>query len=314
MEMKTVHTVNLRGVLSESKRILKSNYWHFFALSLFFLPLSLSLVVSPTLHPQFSGNFYTADLSHKLPPNYQNVIIFRLLYILTVYLLALCATGTISYSTYRVLIGKPVNYLAALKSLTLSFFPLIATTILAQILLFFISITFLLFVGVIIMLGKSLGLVFDFNWTSFMWFSIVIGVMLILILIYFQMNWCLTLMVVVAESKWGFAALSRSWYLVRGIRSVSLSLLLYYSIGYGLLAWVSSRTVYDNQNSVFFTILGSFFLMMCLLAITTANAVLYMYGKAFHGELELEIAEGFDYINLSSDHQKVPLIVTVVEV
>ncbi|KAL7590678.1 hypothetical protein Lser_V15G37413 [Lactuca serriola] len=312
MEMTPVNTVNLCGVLSESQRILKSNYWHFFALALFFLPLSISIVFTPTVNPHLSGHF-TTDLSHKLPTNYQNIIIFQLLYIIIVYLLALCAIGTISYSTYNVLIGKPVNYFAALKSLIFNFFPLVSTAIVAQILLFLISLAFLLSVGAIVMLGKSLGFVYDFNWTSFMWVSIALGAMLIGILIYFQMNWCLALTVVVAESKWGFAALRRSWCLVKGMRSVSLSLLLYYLIGNGLLAWVSSKPVYDHHNSVFITMLGSFFLMMCLLASTVANAVLYMHCKSFHGEFALEVAEGFDYINLPVDDEKVIHVVTVVE-
>ncbi|KAL4585089.1 hypothetical protein LXL04_009703 [Taraxacum kok-saghyz] len=52
-----------------------------------------------------------------------------------------------------------------------------------------------------------------------------------------------------------------------------------------------------------------------LLSNTAANTVLYMYCKDFHGESVLEIADGFDYINLNLtlDDEKVAHVVTVVE-
>ncbi|KAL4573206.1 hypothetical protein LXL04_020005 [Taraxacum kok-saghyz] len=68
--------------------------------------------------------------------------------------------------------------------------------------------------------------------------------------------------------------------------------------------------------------LGSFLLMMGLFSNTAANTMLYMYCKDFHGECKdfhgesvLEIADGFDYINLNLtlDDDKVAHVVTVVE-
>ncbi|KAI3516501.1 hypothetical protein L1887_15419 [Cichorium endivia] len=59
MEIAPVHTLDLDGVLSESKRIFRANYRHFLALSFFFLPLSFSLIINPTL--SLSGNFFTSD-------------------------------------------------------------------------------------------------------------------------------------------------------------------------------------------------------------------------------------------------------------
>ncbi|KAL4574261.1 hypothetical protein LXL04_021089 [Taraxacum kok-saghyz] len=326
MEITPVPTVNLFDVLSESRRILKANYTHFVALSLFFLPLAFSLVTTPALHHHHSGNFFTGDIFRKLLTNHPKVVIFHLLYILIIYLLAVCAIGTISYSTYHVFIGKPVNYFDSLKSLTFSFFPLISTAIVAQVVLFAISIVLVMFTVKIHVLAETLGFAIDYNSIYFMWFSIFVGATCIAVIIYVHMNWCLASMVVVAESISGGKALRRSWYLVKGMRSISLSLSLYFLIGNGLLALISSKTVKfralnsDTHGVVLFTILGSFFLMMCFLASTAANTVLYMYCKAFHGELGLKIAVGFDYVNLPSDDKKVPHVdekvshvVTVVE-
>ncbi|KAI3772512.1 hypothetical protein L6452_03698 [Arctium lappa] len=64
------------------------------------------------------------------------------------------------------------------------------------------------------MLAQNLGfvIVIDHNSIHFMWFSAVIGATLLAILIYFQVNWSLAFVIVVAESKWGFAPLMRSSY------------------------------------------------------------------------------------------------------
>ncbi|KAF2325426.1 hypothetical protein GH714_028614 [Hevea brasiliensis] len=54
-------------------------------------------------------------------------------------------------------------------------------------------------------------------------------------------------------------------------------------------------------------------LMLLLLYDVAANTVLYMYCKAVHGELALEIVEEFarEYISLPFDDEKVPHLVSV---
>lgn len=160
------------------------------------------------------------------------------------------------------------------------------------------------------MLAHNLGLVIDYNSVSFMWFSAIMGLVLITIVLYFHVNWSLAYVVVVVESKWGFSALMRSSYLVKGMRSVSLFVMLYFGVFGGLIVW----TGYLNLGRVAIMMLGSFFLMMFLLRVTAANTVLYNYCKALHGELAIEVADGFDYeyMSLSSDGEKVPHVVAVV--
>ncbi|KAI3733683.1 hypothetical protein L6452_13133 [Arctium lappa] len=309
METTPVHSLSFSGIVSESKRIVRANYSHFVALSLFFLPLAFSIVISPTL--RLSGQFFTADHLHNFPPNLHKPLIY---YLLCILILAFCAIGTITYSTYHVFQGKPIKFFTSLKSLIISFFPLVSTSIVIHLLLFCISLSFLIFVGSIVMLAQNLGFVINHNSIHFMWFSAAVGVILLAILIYFQVNWSLAFVIVVAESKWGFAPLMRSSYLTKGMRSVSLSLLLYYGVFGALMVLIYTNSVLSYPRSwptVLLTTLCSYFLMMFMLMSTASNTVLYMYCKALHGELAIEIAEQFAYINLPSDDEKVPLIVTV---
>ncbi|GJR40071.1 hypothetical protein Tco_1215755 [Tanacetum coccineum] len=302
MELTPVHILNLTGVLIESKRIIKANYTHLVTLSLFFLPLSIPLITCPA--PHLSNHLSTAD---------QKTIIYQLIYVLIAYTFTLCAIATITYTTHHGFLGKPASFFASLKSLTFSFFPVLSTAVLASTVIFLNLLCFLMLVGSVLMLVQNLGLVIEYNTVYFMWF---IGATLIMILIYFHVNWSLAFVVVVVESKWGFGALMRSSYLMKGMRSASLLLLLYFGTFSTLFVWVFRNSLHELSIWAFvsFTILGSSFLIWLLLHSTVANAVLYNYCKALHGELAIETAEGFDheYVNLSPGDEKVPRVVTAV--
>ncbi|KAL4578938.1 hypothetical protein LXL04_015070 [Taraxacum kok-saghyz] len=113
--------------------------------------------------------------------------------------------------------------------------------------------------------------------------------------------------------------LMRSWDLTKGMKSISTLLFLYYLFVIGFFELLTSIGLNFRDNTLIVvlvvTMLGSFLLMMGLLSNTAANTVLYMYCKDFHGESVLEIADGFDYINLNLtlDDEKVAHVVTVVE-
>ncbi|GJR40072.1 hypothetical protein Tco_1215756 [Tanacetum coccineum] len=96
METTPVHTLNLARVQTESKRIIESSYTHFITLSLFFLPLSVSLVTGPSF--RISPYNFTVDHLHKLD---QKRIIYHLLYVLIGYVFALCAIASITCSTHH---------------------------------------------------------------------------------------------------------------------------------------------------------------------------------------------------------------------
>ncbi|PWA89390.1 hypothetical protein CTI12_AA110820 [Artemisia annua] len=305
MELTPLHILNLTRVVTDSKRIIKANYTHLITLSLLFLPLCVSLLIGPTL-----------QLSDHLSDVNQKTIIYHLIYILIVYILVLYAITTITYTTHYGFLGKPVNFSTVLKSLTFSFFPIVSTAVVASTIIFLNVLSFLTLVGSILMLVQTLGFVPDYN--AIYWF---VGATVIMILIYFYVNWSLAFVVVVVESKWGFGALMRSSYLMRGMRSASLLLLLYFGTFSTLLVWVFRDSLHNESSSwvfVSYAILSSSFLIWLLLHSTVANTVLYNYCKALHGELAIEIAEGFDhmYFNLSPGDEKVslPHDVTVVTV
>lgn len=323
--MTPAHTLNLYGVLSESKRIVNAHSRHFLALSLLFiLPLSSLIIIYPSLclsktRPDVvsSAGDYTLNSTETL--------IFTIVYTLIVYLLSVCALATITHSTYHGFYGRPVKILPAIKSIIFSFFPLVSTTIAAKFFIFLISVSFLMFVVVIVKFAQNLGFVIDYNSSYFLWFCGFLGVVLSLLMVYIQVNWGLASVVAVTESKWGFEPLWRSSYLINGMRLVSLSLLLVFGVLIGFWVWMASNSLlifgnideWRSWDFVIQTIITSGYLSVLtyfLLRYTAANTVLYMYCKALHGELAIEIAEEFarEYVSLPFDDAKVPHVVTVV--
>lgn len=155
------------------------------------------------------------------------------------------------------------------------------------------------------------------------YFVIFGGVLLVLVLVYLQVNWTLACVIVVVESSWGFEPLRRSASLMRGMRKLGLSLFLFFGVFGGILVWtcgaVSELDIGDSDGwkswgFVAQIVVTSTLLMLLLLYSAAANTVLYMYCKALHGELAVEIAEEFarEYVSLPFDDGKVPHVISVV--
>ncbi|GJZ59846.1 hypothetical protein Tco_0615662 [Tanacetum coccineum] len=319
------HTLNLHGILSQSKQIVNAHSRHFLALSvLFILPLSFTIIISPTFINPLSQNdivstqFFTLNQTQSQSIQTLPIIIFTL-FILTFFL---SATATITYSTFHGFYGRPVKFLPALKSLFFTFLPLLFTALAAGLLLFLICLSFVLFAIVFVNLGQYLGLVNEYNSISFIILVTVFSVTLGVFLVCFYVNWCLASVIVVTESKWGFSPLWRSAYLVKGMRLVSLRLALVFGGLVGVWMWMCSSNVlrYDDVDVgwkswgfVVQVVIGTSVLTLFLVYKIAADTVLYMYCKALHGELAIEIAEEFarEYVSLPFDDDKVPHVVTV---
>ncbi|KAL2236960.1 uncharacterized protein LOC105164811 [Sesamum indicum] len=325
------HSLNLCGVLSETKRIINAYSRHFLALSvLFLLPLSFSLIVYPSLSrsPSTVSNYHQSlyffsSPEPDIPQIEKSRLLLPLLYGLFVLLFSLCATASVTYSTFHGFYGRPVKFVSSIKSILFSFFPLAATQILTQIIVGLIAFAFGGFT-VLVYSGFALfGVEIDYENVYFRGFVILIVVLLVGLLIYLQVEWYLSNVVVVVESQWGLAPLKRSSYLVKGMRRVAFSMIMLFGVLLGLLAMSCSSLVPDvggiregwvSWAFIFQTVVYTGFMTILMLYGIAANAVLFMYCKALHGELAFEIAEEFarEYVSLPFDDGKVPHVVYVV--
>lgn len=324
-----LQTLNLWGVLSESKRIINAHSRHFLALSvIFLLPLSFSLIIYRTLESTFlssNSRIPQQSLFISLPYTSPHLTTARfllpLLYALFVLLLSLLAVATITYSTFHGFYGRPVKLVSSFKSTLYSFLPLVSTFLVSQFIVALIMSLLGLFAALIYKSLQLCGLDMDLDSKFVMGFSIFIAIMVGLVLVWLQVNWSLGSVIVVVESKWGVEPLQRSYYLLSGMKGVALSMLLFYGLAIGFLVWGCSTSVANAGHAsgwsrwafVLQTVVSSAFVTLLMLHNVAANVVLYMYCKALHGELAFEIAEEFatEYVSLPFDCEKVPHIVSV---
>ncbi|XP_060212312.1 uncharacterized protein LOC132639952 [Lycium barbarum] len=297
-------------ILQSTGRIKGVNSGHFRVLSiLFVLPIFFTLVVYPyfhlaVFHPDYDFTTFTQpQLSHFFVSNFE--IFLLLMFTFFVFLFFLCDVATITYSTVHASYGRHINLVSSIKSIRNSFFPLLSTFIVSQTI--FISIT-LLFALVLVLLSQTLqtlGLVelkYDLNHFLFLVFALIV---LVPVLIWLQVNWSLAYVVAVVESKWGFETLRRSAHLVKGMRSVALSVMLFYlvmveTVGGSSMYLVTMGTAKGEQmlqmleSSVMGYVMMNQYLM--------GNAVLYMYCKDLNDEtLPFEIGDEFgnEYVSLN---------------
>lgn len=336
------HTLNLWGVLSQSKRIINAHSRHFLALSVsFLLPLSFSLIIYPTLqtalfhsdsnlfypHPtHLSFSFLTStDPYDPIQDLTQPDGLFLLLvYTLFALLLSLLALATITYSTYHGFYGRPVKLVSSMKSVLYSFLPLVATLIVSHGIFAFIAILFGLFAAILIQCLQFLGFEVGYHSNYFMGLAVFVGAAVLLVFMWLQVNWSLAYVIVVVESKWGYEPLRRSAYLLKGMRWVALSVWLFFGVLIGLLVGGCSSFLvsvgaasggWTSFGVILQMVVSSGFATLLMLQNIAASVVLYMYCKALHGELALEIAEEFarEYVYLPFDNEKVPHVVCVVQ-
>ncbi|XP_065860508.1 uncharacterized protein [Euphorbia lathyris] len=328
--------LDLSTVLTESKRIINAHSRHFLALSVFFLlPPSFSLTVYPTLHSLLtqssSHNSKIRLSSYVFVDQIQNpshlltsrTLLLSLLFAFFVAVFALLAIGSLTCSVLHGFYGRPVKLVSAVKSAFTSFFPLLITVVFSQIivsaLIFVTGFSFFLVIQGI----ELLGFQFDYSSPYFIGFSVAISIVLLLVIVYLQLNCSLAGIIVVVESSWGFEPLKRSTFLIKRMRGVALALQLFFvflggvlllvSTASGLTLGIGTNNGWKSSAFVLQIVLTSTLLMLLLLYNVAANTVLYMYCKATHGELVSEIAEEFarEYVSLPFDDGKVPHLISV---
>ncbi|CAL0331239.1 unnamed protein product [Lupinus luteus] len=310
--MQVVQNPNITVLRSETNRIIEAHNGHFLTLSIiFFLPLSSFYLFHPTLFFQLLNHFYPL-LNYQTTLN-PNPLFLYLLYSLFVTFFSFCGISSITYSIFHGFYNgtQPLNLIPSIKSIFTSFLPLLATTIVLKLIFLFISLFFSLLLLLLILGTQILGITSIY----FPGFNAALVVLpWLFVVVYLQVTWTLVPVIVVLESCWGFEALRRSASLMKGMKIVALTLLLFFGFMEGILIWFSTvvgvltmgfpngipiMKEFFRWGGVFLTLIvaKSPTLMIFLLLNTAANTVLYILCKDIHGE-RVEKKSEKDYVAL----------------
>lgn len=251
------------------------------------------------------------------------------LHALFVLVFSLFASASITYSTFHGFYGRPVKFVSSMKSILFPFLPLLVTVSIAAIIVGFVCLS----VGFVAWLAFNglllFGFEIDYDGVFFMFTAILIAMLLIGAVFYVLAEWQLATVIVVVESQWGFAPLKRSSYLMKGMKKVGILMIALFGSGHGLMSFSCLMLVpyifscfrlvpngagwIDRALLIVICIVQAGIMTLWMLYAAASNVVLFMYCKAFHGELALEIAQEFsrEYVSLPFDDGKVPHVVYV---
>lgn len=291
---------NFWHIFCESRNILKAHSRHLKTLFLIFLvPLSFSLLLSPTLSNLFNYFYtniipYPYNYSSTTNPNYKHhSLFFHLVYSLFTFIFSNCGVISITYSVFHFFNDQSLNLnlkSTITKSISTSFLPLLATTIVSHVIIFFVSLLYAL-LSVLIIYGAIFFNVTTSYSSLYYFIGFLIALPLLFFLIYLQVNWTLVPVIVILESCWGLEALKRSARLVRGMKRVALSSLFVYGFVEVIIVLDSLHATKGfNETSDGWVLVGnywvviivsqSYLLAMCMVSKIAFNTVLYAYCKA----------------------------------
>lgn len=239
------------NVLSESIHIINSQPRHYLTLSLIFLlPFSFLILISKLI---------IKHLQQQQPPI---IISLYLLFLILSSIFSYSAFIAITYSVYNAFFNQPVKLKEAIKSITTSFFPLLATEAIISPIFF---VNFFLFVYI-----KS------YSYLVMLFYM----VLMLVFMSYLEVNLGLVKVIVVVESSWGLEPLKRSWKLVKGMRKLVLSIFYLFGFLEVILRWIS------GYNLVLIFVISPIQAMLMLYNIAVFT-VIYTY-TARRSTLKLE--------------------------
>lgn len=286
---------NLWGLLSDSFQVIRYHPLHYLALAaLFIFPNTVLAIVYPFLLNYKSPvpPSHGRSLLSVYSPNPQNGFLIQAIYMILTVLFGYSAIASIIYSTNQIYYGRPAKFLSSLKSIPVSFFPLLVTNFGMALIFALVTIGLGLLAFLAYNALSLLGLVIDYDSTLFVVFVSIVLALCFLALIYLQMKWFLADAVVIVEKKWGLQPLKRSSYLVKGMQWVALSTILLFLIpGLGLAFWhyrciMSAFAGGISKTFVVSMIVYAGVITTLSLYGLVVRAVLLAYCKKLHGEAD----------------------------
>ncbi|KAE8719420.1 hypothetical protein F3Y22_tig00109958pilonHSYRG00032 [Hibiscus syriacus] len=293
--------IGLWSIRSECNCIIKTNSRNLQAtIFIFLFPISLSLL------------FYQVFPIKTL--------LFNLLYTLTIPVLSLFATGSTIYSVFHGFHGQPVKYSSSIKAAFTSFFPLLSTWLVTQLIISGIALILGLAFFSLFKATQLVGFQVDHSSSYFILLCLAYAITLMFLVIHLQVEWIFAYVIVVVESSWGLEPLKRSQALVKGTKVVAFKILLLWVFFCWIGAWSSMLLgLVDSAGDKWkpwpssfikiFTIPAASYYPFYMFYYLVMNTVFYMNSKALHGKFAGE------YVSLASDHHDdddgtVPIVVS----
>lgn len=271
--------LSISDVLKESISIPKQSPRTFYLITLTLIfPLSFAILVhSLFTHPlvvqlQFQPN---ADASTKL-------LVFQFFYLIFLFAFSLLSTAATVFTVASLYTSKPVSFASTIAAIPSVFKRLFITFLWVCLLMFVYNVVFLVFL-VLLIIAVDTENVILFLFSLLVVFSLFLGIH-----VYISALWHLASVVSVLEPVYGFAAMKKSYELLKGKAVMGFVMVFVYMVTCGVINGVFGSVVVHGGDDygVLTRILVGGFLVGVLVIVNLVGllvqSVFYYVCKSYH--------------------------------
>ncbi|XP_074275664.1 uncharacterized protein LOC141599524 [Silene latifolia] len=283
LEPEQLQFLTLTSILKESISIPKHSPKTFYNLTLTLIfPLSFAILA----HSLFTHPILTRLQDPNTPIQTQShewalLFLFQFLYLLFLFTFSLLATAAVVFTVASLYTAKPVSFSDTLSAIPSVFRRLFHTFLWVSLLMLGYNIAF---IGLLVLIIVAV----DTDSAFLLFFSMVLSfAMFLFVHVYITALWHLASVVSVLEPVYGFAAMKKSYELLKGKVLMAGLFVFVYLLVCGAINGIFSVVVVHGENtSVFVRILVGGFLVGLLVIVNLigllVQSVFYYVCKSFH--------------------------------
>ncbi|XP_004293771.1 PREDICTED: uncharacterized protein LOC101293075 [Fragaria vesca subsp. vesca] len=276
--------LSLPDILRESTSIPKLSPKTFYLITLTLIfPLSFailahSLFTHPLLNQLQGPSTDPAQLHHK----WTLLLLFQFFYLIFLFAFSLLSTAAVVFTAASLYTSKPVSFSNTLSAIPKVFKRLFITFLWVSLLMVAYNLLFLGFLVLLIIAVDSQ------NPLLLLFSGLAIFVLFLVVHVYITALWHLASVVSVLEPVYGFAAMRKSYELMKGKTGMAFVLVFGYLTSCGIIGWVFGTVVVHGGSDygVFVRIVVGGFLVGLLVIVNLVGlllqSVFYYVCKSYH--------------------------------
>ncbi|XP_010536691.1 PREDICTED: uncharacterized protein LOC104811630 [Tarenaya hassleriana] len=277
--------LSIRGILRESTSIPKFSLKTFYLITLTLIfPLSFAILAhSLFTHPILAQlDSYPPSDPAQTRHEWTVLLVFQFCYVIFLFAFSLLSTAAVVFTVASLYTGKPVSFSSTMSAIPLVLKRLFITFLWVSLLMLAYNTVFLIFL-VVLIVAIDLQNVLLAVFSMLVIFALFLGVH-----VYMTALWHLASVVSVLEPVYGFAAMKKSYELLKGRTWMACSMVFVYMAMCGVIGGVfGAVVVHGGEDYGLFTriVIGGFLvgvLVIVNLVGLLVQSVFYYVCKSFH--------------------------------
>ncbi|PIN25678.1 hypothetical protein CDL12_01585 [Handroanthus impetiginosus] len=282
LEAEELQFLSIPDILKESISIPKQSPKTFYLITLTLIfPLSFAILAhSLFTHPILSQ--LQSDTTAAASSDWSKLLIFQFFYLIFLFAFSLLSTAAVVFTVASLYTSKPVSFSSTISAIPSVFKRLFITFLWVSLLMVVYNIVFLGFLVLLVIAVDTQNVVL------FIFSLVVVFLMFMGVHVYISALWHLASVVSVLEPIYGFAAMKKSYELLKGKTRTGFIIVFGYLAICGIINGVFSSIVVhggDNYGVMTRIMVGGFLvgvLVIVNLIVLLVQSVFYYVCKSYH--------------------------------